>query len=190
MLAANLLFAAGDRQGIARLTGTPEEADQGADLAEVGSILVDPAAAAAGVEVNAPAIAADHGQIGDPLLGAEGFQSISPEGRIEAAAGAAARDAAPNLLGAGAIVGGAPKAATAGSAAPGHGHPPMTSHHSGIPAPWQPIRFGLASSGNSCWRSPSMGIDFHLISNFAALALITLAGPAVIFILFYRRGAL
>ena len=35
-----------------------------------------------------------------------------------------------------------------------------------------------------------MGIDFHLISNFGALALITLAGPAVIFILFYRRGAL
>jgi hypothetical protein len=37
---------------------------------------------------------------------------------------------------------------------------------------------------------PSMGIDFHLIANFGALALITLAGPAVIFILFYRRGAL
>jgi hypothetical protein len=36
----------------------------------------------------------------------------------------------------------------------------------------------------------AMGIDFHLIANFAALALITLAGPAVIFILFYRRGAL
>ncbi len=35
-----------------------------------------------------------------------------------------------------------------------------------------------------------MGFDFHLIANFAALALITLAGPAVIFILFYRRGAL
>jgi hypothetical protein len=35
-----------------------------------------------------------------------------------------------------------------------------------------------------------MGIDFHLIANFAALALITLAGPVVIFILFYRRGAL
>ncbi len=35
-----------------------------------------------------------------------------------------------------------------------------------------------------------MGIDFHLIANFGALALITLAGPAVIFILFYRRGAL
>ena len=39
-------------------------------------------------------------------------------------------------------------------------------------------------------RFPAMGIDFHLIANFAALALITLAGPAVIFILFYRRGAL
>lgn len=36
----------------------------------------------------------------------------------------------------------------------------------------------------------AMGIDFHLISNFGALALITLAGPAVIFILFFRRGAL
>ena len=35
-----------------------------------------------------------------------------------------------------------------------------------------------------------MGIDFHLISNFGALALITLAGPAVIFILYFRRGAL
>ncbi|MEX0589006.1 MAG: photosystem II reaction center protein Ycf12 [Cyanobium sp.] len=36
----------------------------------------------------------------------------------------------------------------------------------------------------------TMGIDIHLIANFAALALITLAGPAVIFVLFYRRGAL
>ena len=35
-----------------------------------------------------------------------------------------------------------------------------------------------------------MGFDIHLIANFAALALITIAGPAVIFILFYRRGAL
>ena len=39
-------------------------------------------------------------------------------------------------------------------------------------------------------RFPSMGLDFHLIANLAALALITLAGPAVIFILFYKRGAL
>ena len=35
-----------------------------------------------------------------------------------------------------------------------------------------------------------MGIDFHLISNFGALALITLAGPAGIFIRDFRRGAL
>jgi hypothetical protein len=40
------------------------------------------------------------------------------------------------------------------------------------------------------YRLIAMGIDFHLIANFAALALITLAGPAVIFVLFYRRGAL
>ena len=78
MLAANLLFAAGDRQGITRLPVSTEEADQGADLAEVGSVLVDPAAAAAGVEMDAPAIAAHHGQIGASLLGAEGFQGISP----------------------------------------------------------------------------------------------------------------
>jgi len=78
MLAANLLFAAGDCQGIARRTAPPEEADQGADLAEVGSIRVDPAAAAAGVEVDAPAIAAHHGQIGAPLLRVEGFEGINP----------------------------------------------------------------------------------------------------------------
>jgi hypothetical protein len=35
-----------------------------------------------------------------------------------------------------------------------------------------------------------LGIDFHLISNFTALALIILAGPAVVFILYLRRGAL
>ena len=35
-----------------------------------------------------------------------------------------------------------------------------------------------------------MGFDIHLIANFAALAMITIAGPAVIFILCYRRGAL
>ena len=35
-----------------------------------------------------------------------------------------------------------------------------------------------------------MGFDFHLMATFAALALIALAGPAVVFILFYRRGAL
>jgi hypothetical protein len=49
--------------------------------------------------------------------------------------------------------------------------------------------YALGCTLSAC-RTTSMGIDFHLISNFLALALITLAGPAVIFILFYRRGAL
>lgn len=49
------------------------------------------------------------------------------------------------------------------------------------------LRFELSSSRST---RNDMGIDFHLIANFGALALITLAGPAVIFILFYRRGAL
>jgi len=55
------------------------------------------------------------------------------------------------------------------------------------PAPCRALRC-LPSS--SCSTRNTMGIDFHLIANFGALALITLAGPAVIFILFYRRGAL
>lgn len=65
----------------------------------------------------------------------------------------------------------------------------MTSRHSGIrsgPA----ARSGPLDSLRCAALRSAMGIDFHLISNFAALALITLAGPAVIFILFYRRGAL
>jgi len=66
----------------------------------------------------------------------------------------------------------------------------MTSHHSGTPASRDSIPIPLRSLSERLLRGPSMGIDFHLISNFAALALITLAGPAVIFILFYRRGAL
>ena len=49
---------------------------------------------------------------------------------------------------------------------------------------------GLAPKVVVKFGNRPMGIDFHLISNFLALALITLAGPAVIFILFYRRGAL
>lgn len=65
----------------------------------------------------------------------------------------------------------------------------MTSGHSGIPG--DPPARSLALKSVCCAAPRSaMGIDFHLISNFAALALITLAGPAVIFILFYRRGAL
>jgi hypothetical protein len=89
MLTADLLFAAGDRQVIARFPLSAEEAHQRADAAEIGSVLVDPAAAATGVEVDAPAIATDHRQIGALLLEAEGFQGLRPQGGIEAAAGAA-----------------------------------------------------------------------------------------------------
>ena len=120
MLTADLLFAAGDCQGIARFPVVAEKADQGADAAKVGSLFVDPATAAAGVEMDAPAIAAHHGQIGAPLLGAEGFKGLRAQGWIEAAAGAAARDAAPHLL-EGAAIRGAIKAAFAGVATPGHG---------------------------------------------------------------------
>lgn len=74
--------------------------------------------------------------------------------------------------------------------------PSMTSHHSPGLGRWSGL-LGLLICGCSwcCCRQltpdpdPSP-MDFHLIANFAALALITLAGPAVIFILFYRRGAL
>lgn len=52
-----------------------------------------------------------------------------------------------------------------------------------------PGALGFELSSSRSTRN-DMGIDFHLIANFGALALITLAGPAVIFILFYRRGAL
>lgn len=65
----------------------------------------------------------------------------------------------------------------------------MTSRHTATREPALARRPALHFA---CFAIPrfAMGIDFHLISNFAALALITLAGPAVIFILFYRRGAL
>jgi hypothetical protein len=66
-------------------------------------------------------------------------------------------------------------------------HDKPSQWHPGGP---NPIPWRLAFHSELNLREPSMGIDFHLISNFAALALITLAGPAVIFILFYRRGAL
>ena len=73
----------------------------------------------------------------------------------------------------------------------------MTSRHSQAHG-WHRLALGLLnctratplqrSTDNALRTTTSM--DFHLIANFAALALITLAGPAVIFILFYRRGAL
>ncbi|MFN9623211.1 MAG: photosystem II reaction center protein Ycf12/Psb30 [Cyanobacteriota bacterium] len=67
----------------------------------------------------------------------------------------------------------------------------MTSRHSAphSGAPGHRTLYAPPCTPSAC-EITSMGIDFHLISNFLALALITLAGPAVIFILFYRRGAL
>ena len=65
----------------------------------------------------------------------------------------------------------------------------MTGRHSGWDPEVSPQGEDLRSFPASHTRF-TMGIDIHLIANFAALALITLAGPAVIFILFYRRGAL
>jgi len=69
--------------------------------------------------------------------------------------------------------------------------PSVTGGHSGLGpgAGWSARPFKLRRSLQTSSRL-TMGIDFHLIANFAALALITLAGPAVVFILFYRRGAL
>ena len=65
----------------------------------------------------------------------------------------------------------------------------MTGRHSLVPAKGQ---FGSETRRVTGIASlpHAMGIDFSLIANFAALALIALAGPAVVFILFYRRGAL
>ena len=62
------------------------------------------------------------------------------------------------------------------------------------PSQWAPDPCGLLAWASILMKALTnrlpMGIDIHLIANFAALALITLAGPAVIFLLFYRRGAL
>ena len=73
----------------------------------------------------------------------------------------------------------------------GFAAPSVTGGHRGLG-----LGSGWSARPLKLWcslQAPSrftMGIDFHLIANFAALALITLAGPAVVFILFYRRGAL
>ena len=65
----------------------------------------------------------------------------------------------------------------------------VTSHHSGLLDPCG-LPGGASILIGALTKRLPMGIDIHLIANFAALALITLAGPAVIFLLFYRRGAL
>lgn len=66
----------------------------------------------------------------------------------------------------------------------------VTSRHRGRAVDAAAVTPVINVSPAPSFADAAMGIDFHLIANFAALALITLAGPAVIFILFYRRGAL
>ena len=69
--------------------------------------------------------------------------------------------------------------------------PAITTDHDHVARSWKSPTGDLHSVAIVPLASlRPMGIDFHLISNFGALALITLAGPAVIFILYYRRGAL
>ena len=109
----------------------------------------------------APAVGPHHREIGGAFLRIEGLEGFGPPGRIEAAAGAATADAAPAVTSR-------------------HGLCPRSR-----PEPATPRKVCTDALGDSF-----MGFDVHLIANFAALALITLAGPAVVFILFYRRGAL
>ena len=72
-----------------------------------------------------------------------------------------------------------------------HGRGVITGHHRGLGrTDDMETRPRNLSTSVMRERFPDMGFDFHLIANFAALAMIALAGPAVIFILFYRRGAL
>ena len=159
---ANLLTATGDGKSVAVLRLHLKQLRQGAHPAEGRTLVVDAAAPAPCVVVNAPTIGTHHGEVLLALFLAEGLEGFRTLLRIEAATGAAGADATPA----------------------------MTTHHA------TSIRRGQRTARARKVAGPApaplaMGfIDFHLIANFAALALITLAGPAVIFILFYRRGAL
>tara|TARA_B100000524_G_scaffold320187_1_gene200504 strand:+ start:252 stop:782 length:531 start_codon:yes stop_codon:yes gene_type:complete len=157
----DLLAAAGDRKSIVLLSIDAEALSQLIHAAEVGTLVVDTTAARTGVVVDAPTIGSHHLQVLSLLLRCEGLQRFAPLLRIQPATGTATTDALPAV----------------------------TGRHSLVPAQGQ---FG--SKPRRVTRIASlphaMGIDFSLIANFAALALIALAGPAVVFILFYRRGAL
>ena len=157
----DLLAAAIDGERILVLGGHFKALSQLVDPAKVRPLAVDPAGAGTGVVVNAPAIGPHHLQILGFLLRAKGVEGLAPLFGIEAAAGTTATDALPAV----------------------------TGRHSLKAIEGQ---FGSkARRVNGIASLPlAMGIDFSLIANFAALALIALAGPAVVFILFYRRGAL
>ena len=159
---ANLLSTAGDGEGIAMLALHIEQLGQGADTTEGGSLVIDAATPAAGVVVDAPAVRSHHRKVLTTLVLAEGLKGLGALFRVQAAAGSAGRNATPAV----------------------------TTRHCSSPAGEQ-IAARARKVAAHASASHAMGfIDIHLIANFAALALITLAGPAVIFILFYRRGAL
>ena len=139
-----------------------EQLGQGADATEGGSLVIDATPTAAGVVVDAPAVRSHHRQVLTALFLAEGLKGLGVLFRIQAAAGSAGVNATPAV----------------------------TTRHCDSPAVEQ-IAARARKVAAHATASHAMGfIDIHLIANFAALALITLAGPAVIFILFYRRGAL
>ena len=157
----DLLAAAVDGKRVLVLGSHTKALSQLVHAAKVGPIAVDPAAAGTGVVMNAPAIGPHHLQILGLLLGAESLQRFAALVGIKSAAGTAAADALPAV----------------------------TGRHSLMAIEGQ---FGSKARRVTGIASLplAMGIDFSLIANFAALALIALAGPAVVFILFYRRGAL
>ena len=94
-LAANLLEATGNREGVEVLTLLAEEGQQPLHPAEVRPIGVNATAAITGVEMAAPAIRSDQIHVGGPLLGVKGRQGFAPAFGIEATTGAAATDALP-----------------------------------------------------------------------------------------------
>ena len=92
---ANLFSTAGDGESLAMLVLHIEQLGQGANTTEGGSLVIDAATPAAGVVVDAPAVRANHGQIGALLLVVQGRQGISPFLRSESATGSTVFDAGP-----------------------------------------------------------------------------------------------
>ena len=130
--------------------------------AEIGSLAVNAATASAGVVVDAPPIGTHHVHVLLTLLRTERIERLRALIGVQATTGATGIDA-----------------------------PPAVTTRHGRLKQWERIGAEPRKVASHASVPPAMGfIDFHLIANFAALALITLAGPAVIFILFYRRGAL
>ena len=141
--------------------------------------------------MKAPAVGAHHRQVGLLLLQIEGLEGFTPQFWIEPATGTTAADALPLRLNVHAAVsafgGWCPFSHGIGHGGPDRCDKPSQREGAGPGARVPDLKVQVERQSH---EPVVMGIDFHLIANFGALALITLAGPAVIFILFYRRGAL